>query len=76
MRFFCYKDVAFERMQKWYLCRQIQNANLNIGYNQERIFILKYCLLEKAVYEIGYELNSRPRWALIPLKGISNIINH
>jgi len=55
---------------------EIQNANLNIGYNQERIFLLKYCLLEKAVYEIGYELNSRPRWALIPLKGISNIINH
>ena len=55
---------------------QVQDANLNIGYNQERIFILKYCLLEKAVYEIGYELNSRPRWALIPLKGISNIINH
>ena len=54
----------------------IQNANLSIGYHQERIFILKYCLLEKAVYEIGYELNSRPRWALIPLKGISNIINH
>ena len=27
-------------------------------------------------YEIGYELNSRPRWALIPLKGISNIINN
>ncbi len=54
----------------------IQNANLNIGYNQERIFILKYCLLEKAVYEIGYELNSRPQWAIIPLKGISNIINH
>jgi len=54
----------------------IQNANLNIGYNQERIFILKYCLLEKAVYEIGYELNSRPKWAIIPLKGISNIINH
>ena len=55
---------------------EIQNANLNIGYNQERIFLLKYCLLEKAVNEIGYELNSRPRWALIPLKGISNIINH
>jgi maltose alpha-D-glucosyltransferase/alpha-amylase len=54
----------------------IQNANLNIGYNQERIFILQYALLEKAVYEIGYELNSRPRWALIPLKGISNIINN
>ena len=55
---------------------EVQEANLNIGYNQERIFILEYCLLEKAVYELGYELNSRPRWALIPLKGISNIINH
>jgi len=54
---------------------EIQNANLNIGYQQERIFILEYCLLEKAVYELGYELNSRPRWAIIPLKGILNIIN-
>ena len=55
---------------------EIQEANLNLGYNQERIFILKYCLLEKAVYELGYELNSRPQWAVIPLKGVSNIINH
>ena len=55
---------------------EVQQANLNIGYEQERIFLLKYSLLEKAVYELGYELNSRPRWAVIPLKGISNIINH
>lgn len=55
---------------------ETQNANLNLGYNQERIYILKYCLLEKAIYELGYELNSRPQWAVIPLKGISNIINH
>jgi maltose alpha-D-glucosyltransferase/alpha-amylase len=55
---------------------KIQKANLNIGYSKERIFLLEYSLLEKAVYELGYELNSRPRWAVIPLKGISNIINH
>lgn len=55
---------------------ETQNANLNLGYNQERIFILKYCLLEKAIYELGYELNSRPQWAVIPLKGVSNIINN
>nr|WP_321222692.1 trehalose synthase [uncultured Psychroserpens sp.] len=55
---------------------KVQEANLNIGYNQERIFLLKYAMLEKAVYELGYELNSRPRWAVIPLKGISNIINN
>ena len=55
---------------------EIRKANLNIGYEKERIFLLEYSILEKAVYELGYELNSRPRWAVIPLKGISNIINH
>ena len=55
---------------------EVRNANLNIGYEQERVFLLEYTLLEKAVYELGYELNSRPRWAVIPLMGISNIINH
>ncbi len=51
----------------------IQQANLNIGYNQERVFMLKYSMLEKAVYELGYEMNARPRWAVIPLEGIASI---
>jgi maltose alpha-D-glucosyltransferase/alpha-amylase len=49
---------------------------LDIGYSPEITYLLKYHLLEKAIYEIGYELNSRPSWAIIPLKGIMQILNH
>jgi maltose alpha-D-glucosyltransferase / alpha-amylase len=31
-------------------------------------------LLEKAVYEVGYELNSRPEWIFVPLKGIQTLL--
>ena len=53
-----------------------QAGNLNIGYTHEIAFLLKYCMLEKAVYELGYELNSRPGWAIIPLEGIRSIMNY
>ncbi|MBT1697933.1 maltose alpha-D-glucosyltransferase [Fulvivirgaceae bacterium PWU4] len=31
-------------------------------------------LLEKAIYELGYELNNRPGWVIIPLKGIKSLV--
>lgn len=32
--------------------------------------LLRSYLLEKAIYEVGYEMNSRPDWLRIPLKGV------
>ena len=55
---------------------KVQSENLNIGYKQEIEFLLDYCMLEKAVYELGYELNSRPRWTIIPLRGIASILKN
>jgi maltose alpha-D-glucosyltransferase / alpha-amylase len=34
----------------------------------------KIFLLEKAVYEVGYELNNRPEWIFVPLKGILTLL--
>jgi maltose alpha-D-glucosyltransferase / alpha-amylase len=36
--------------------------------------LMETFLLEKAVYELNYELNNRPDWVLIPLRGIKTII--
>ena len=36
--------------------------------------LMETFLLEKAVYELNYELNNRPDWVLIPLRGIKKII--
>ena len=36
--------------------------------------MLEACTLEKALYELQYELNNRPEWVRIPLAGILNLI--
>lgn len=78
------QEALFEAGEKYYraisaifLNKYISTAmseNLDIGYESEIRYLLKYHLLEKAVYEIGYELKARPDWAVIPLTGIKQIL--
>ncbi len=41
---------------------------------EEMKAMLNIFILEKAVYELGYEINNRPDWLGIPLQGIRNLI--
>jgi maltose alpha-D-glucosyltransferase/alpha-amylase len=36
--------------------------------------LLHVLLLDKSIYELGYELNNRPSWARIPIRGILDLL--
>jgi maltose alpha-D-glucosyltransferase/alpha-amylase len=36
--------------------------------------VLDTALLEKAIYELAYELNNRPDWVRVPLRGIRELL--
>lgn len=42
---------------------------------QDLKMMLETYLLEKAIYELNYELNNRPSWVVIPIRGITSILD-
>lgn len=43
-------------------------------YSSQRGLLLRAYLMNKAVYELNYELNNRPHWTAIPMRGILDLI--
>jgi len=70
-----------EFWQRW-VCAAFLNSYLQTagegrfvpGNGQELKILLGTLLLEKAVYELAYELNNRPDWVRIPLTGIRHLV--
>jgi len=66
------KEVSQAYMNSYW--QSMQGATVFQAEESELQFLLHFHLLEKAVYELGYELNSRPTWVKIPLRGIEQVV--
>ncbi|HEV8342399.1 MAG TPA: maltose alpha-D-glucosyltransferase [Candidatus Binatia bacterium] len=67
---FLWVSVAYLRA---YLEVAAQQSFLPKSREEQKI-LLDACILEKAVYELGYELNNRPNWINVPIMGILEIV--
>ncbi|HET8944929.1 MAG TPA: hypothetical protein VFO59_09130, partial [Dehalococcoidia bacterium] len=41
---------------------------------EEMDALLSALMLDKAMYEVGYELNNRPEWVHIPIQGVLRLL--
>jgi len=55
---------------------KVKGSGLIPGSEEDVRILLEVFLMSKAFYELNYELNNRPSWVAIPLKGILNILNN
>ncbi len=81
-------DESSPRIEKWacyfydwslalFLCAYFEHAasgNFLPRGEDELEVLLEAYLAEKAIYELGYELNNRPDWTTIPLRGLTGLL--
>ena len=70
--------------ERWYACMsgvflssyvKAMGASAVVPQEREEFdALLQAFLLDKAIYEVGYELNHRPDWLMIPIRGIERIV--
>jgi maltose alpha-D-glucosyltransferase / alpha-amylase len=76
-----YRDRDLELLETWaeqwqhyvsrfYLGAYMERMGMGTTLPYEYEVLIRTFLLEKAIYELGYELNGRPDWVIIPLRGI------
>jgi maltose alpha-D-glucosyltransferase/alpha-amylase len=80
-----YRDRDLEFLEAWaeqwqhyvgrfYLGAYMERMGMGATLSEEYDVLLRVLLLEKATYELGYELNGRPDWTIIPLRGIDYLM--
>lgn len=81
-----YREKDIEFLEQWaeqwqhyvsrfYLDAYLERVGFKAEASPETEILIRTYLLEKAIYELGYELNGRPDWVNIPLRGIYYLMN-
>jgi len=66
----------YNKVYKIYLDSYIQNANeIALPQNSTTEILLQLYIAEKAIYEMGYEINNRPAWLNIPLQNLFELVS-
>jgi maltose alpha-D-glucosyltransferase/alpha-amylase len=72
-----FADLWFHYMSGFFMEAYLQAVKDSplVPENEEDLRVLMQTfLLEKAIYELGYELNNRPEWVIVPLRGIRQVM--
>ena len=80
-----YRERDIEFLEQWaeqwqhyvsrfYLGAYMEKMGMGNKLSEENDVLIRTYLLEKAIYELGYELNARPDWTIIPLRGIYYLV--
>jgi maltose alpha-D-glucosyltransferase/alpha-amylase len=78
-------DPLRQWAQRWYMTsgsaffeaylREIEDCHLLAADERETRLLLNAFMLDKSLYEVGYELDNRPDWVDIPLRGILQLLH-
>jgi maltose alpha-D-glucosyltransferase/alpha-amylase len=62
-------------VSRFYLGAYMERMGMGTDLSEENEILIRTFLIEKAIYELGYELNARPDWTIVPLRGIYYLVN-
>ncbi len=62
-------------ISRFYLGAYMERIGMGTDLSEENDILIRTFLLEKAIYELGYELNGRPDWTIVPLRGIHYLVS-
>jgi len=78
-------DILAPLMSYWYRCvatvyltaylDRAGSSSMFVPPDDQLPVLLDFLLLDKAIYELAYEVNSRPTWVDIPAQGILDLAN-